>query len=80
MNLSDSKLGPQFMAILAQQIQYMLDNSRSKLNDETAAPPNHSNLSQDVKDMKSWHAAAFREVSATDQDFQSEEKAAWIRT
>ena len=54
-SLSGSKLGPQFIAILAQQLQYMLDSSRSKVNDEIAAPPNHSNLSrsQDVADMKS---------------------------
>ena len=43
-NLSDSKLGPQFIAILAQQLQDMLDNSRTKLNDEIAAPPNHQKL------------------------------------
>ena len=28
-SLSDLKLGPQFIAILAQQLQYMLDSSRS---------------------------------------------------
>ena len=44
-SLSDSKLGPQFIAILAQQLQYMLDNSRWKMNHEIAAPPNHPNLS-----------------------------------
>ena len=44
-SLSDSKLGPQFIAILAQQLQYMLDNSGWKMNHEIAAPPNHPNLS-----------------------------------
>ena len=34
---------------------------RSNMNDETPAPPNHPNLSlsKDVRDMTSWHAAAF---------------------
>ena len=34
---------------------------RWKMNDETAAPPNHPNLSlsKDVENMRSWHAAAF---------------------
>ena len=54
-NLSDSKLGSQFIAILAQQLLHMLDNARSKMNDETSALPNNPNLSlsKDAEDMKS---------------------------
>ena len=43
-------------------IRKFADNStRSEMNDETTAPPNHPNfsLSKDVENMTSWHAAAF---------------------
>ena len=61
-NLSDSKLGKTIQKSRVWfSIYIFADNlTRSKMNDETTAPPNHQNfLSKDVGNVTSWHAAAF---------------------
>ena len=62
-NLSDSKLGNTIQkSTVSFSIYIFADNlTRSKMNDETTAPPNHPNffLSKDAGKVTSWHAAAF---------------------